>query len=60
MIYGDDLKKHPKSAYTKHPKSAYTKHPKSAYTKHPKSAYTKDNEALHFYVKDVRILTPKE
>ena len=52
MIYGDDLKKHPKSAYTKHPKSAYTKH--------PKSAYTKDNEALHFYVKDVRILTPKE
>lgn len=35
MIYGDDLKKH------------------------PKSAYTKDNEALHFYVKDVRILTPK-
>lgn len=41
MIYGDDLKKHPKSAYTKH----------------PKSAYTKDNEALHFYVKDVRILT---
>ena len=50
MIYGDDLKKHPKSAYTKHPKSAYTKH--------PKSAYTKDNEALNFYVKDVRILTP--
>ena len=36
MIYGDDLKKH------------------------PKSTHTKDNEALHFYVKDVRILTPKE
>jgi len=25
-----------------------------------KSAYTKDPEALHFYIKDVRILTPKE
>lgn len=28
--------------------------------KYPKSAYEKDPEALHFYVKDVRILTPRE
>ncbi len=28
--------------------------------KYPKSGYEKDSEALHFYVKDVRILTPKE
>jgi len=27
---------------------------------YPKSNYTKDNDALHFYIKDVRILTPKE
>ncbi|MDD4249742.1 MAG: site-specific integrase [Methanosarcina sp.] len=28
--------------------------------KYPKSGYNKDSEALHFYVKDVRILIPKE
>lgn len=28
--------------------------------KYPKSGYEKDSEALHFYLKDVRILTPKE
>ena len=28
--------------------------------KYPQSGYNKDSEALHFYVKDVRILTPKE
>ncbi len=27
---------------------------------YPKSNYTKDHEALHFYIKDVRILTTKE
>jgi integrase len=28
--------------------------------KYPKSGYEKYSEALHFYVKDIRILTPKE
>lgn len=29
-------------------------------TKYPVSEYTKDTEALHLYVKDIRILTPRE
>ncbi|MDQ1252554.1 MAG: hypothetical protein QG646_1675 [Euryarchaeota archaeon] len=29
-------------------------------TKYPQSGYLKDSEALHFYVKDVRILIPTE
>lgn len=29
-------------------------------TKYPMSRYTKDPEALHLYIKDIRILTPKE
>jgi len=28
--------------------------------KYPKTGYTKDPEALHLYVRDIRILTPKE
>lgn len=28
--------------------------------KYPRSGYLKDSETLHFYVKDVRILTPRE
>lgn len=34
--------------------------PKVKGDKYPKSGYTKDPEVLHLYVKDVRILTPKE
>jgi len=29
-------------------------------TKYPKNGYTKDPEVLHRYIKDIRILTPKE
>ena len=28
--------------------------------KYPKQAYERDPEVLHLYVKDIRILTPKE
>ena len=28
--------------------------------KYPKLAYVKDSQALHLYVRDIRILTPKE
>lgn len=34
--------------------------PKIKKDKYPKTGYAKDPEALHLYVKDVRILTPKE
>lgn len=41
-------------------RAARKNEPKVKKDKYPKTGYTKDPDVLHLYVKDVRVLTPKE